>query len=251
MTTSTPGLVKRSTIVRPRVIRYNNHFRLSLPLDVEDGTVIIVNGIPRKILYSEEWHDLKEDIVCIRCDLTSRCDNVFETFTDLIQAAAQDQFSLCFLLEVDHPEVVRQLGESLETPPVRFIRFYPERPVKRFSVHGTRYNNFEFEFDIALPTTARGVRKRLIEYASKRSKLLLRGVHIRMLPILCFPYHAEQMIGQCLALVSLDLPPYVLLEIVDWLPYVQDMSHWYKIKHLIAIRESIRRVWGRRDSNQR
>ena len=51
-------------------------------------------------------------------------------------------------------------------------------------------------------------------------------------------------IGICLALSSLDLPPYVLLWIIDWLPRYDLLSHHKKIQLIESVVQSIRKLKG-------
>ena len=51
-------------------------------------------------------------------------------------------------------------------------------------------------------------------------------------------------IGICLALAPLDLPPYVLLWIVDWLPRYDLLSHHKKIHLIESVVKSIRKLKG-------
>ena len=51
-------------------------------------------------------------------------------------------------------------------------------------------------------------------------------------------------IGICLALAPLDLPPYVLLWIVDWLPRYDLLSHRKKIHLIESVVRSIRQLKG-------
>ena len=49
-------------------------------------------------------------------------------------------------------------------------------------------------------------------------------------------------VGICLALASLELPPYILLWIVDWLPRFDKLSHHKKIQLITSVRDSILKV---------
>ena len=49
-------------------------------------------------------------------------------------------------------------------------------------------------------------------------------------------------IGICLALAPLELPPYVLLWIVDWLPRYDLLSHHKKIHLIESVVRSIRKL---------
>ena len=51
-------------------------------------------------------------------------------------------------------------------------------------------------------------------------------------------------VGICLALASLELPPYVLLWIVDWLPRYDLLSHHKKIHLIESVVTSIRKLKG-------
>ena len=49
----------------------------------------------------------------------------------------------------------------------------------------------------------------------------------------------DEIIGICLAMSSLDLPPYVLLWIIDELPNYDLLSHHKKIELITSVRDSI------------
>jgi hypothetical protein len=49
----------------------------------------------------------------------------------------------------------------------------------------------------------------------------------------------DEIIGICLAMSSLELPPYVLLWIIDWLPNYDRLSHHKKIHLIESVRASI------------
>jgi hypothetical protein len=52
----------------------------------------------------------------------------------------------------------------------------------------------------------------------------------------------------CLALGPLQLPPYVLLEIFDWLPLMAHVRHYPKIKLVEGVHHSRRRACAKRDA---
>ncbi len=52
-------------------------------------------------------------------------------------------------------------------------------------------------------------------------------------------YAHGDIIGICLAMCKLDLPPYVLLWIIDWLPIYHLLSHHKKIYLIENVRNSI------------
>jgi len=53
---------------------------------------------------------------------------------------------------------------------------------------------------------------------------------------------ANQIIDICIALQSLNLPPYVLLEIIDWLPLFEYVDHKKKIDLIINVKKSISKI---------
>jgi ankyrin repeat protein len=55
-------------------------------------------------------------------------------------------------------------------------------------------------------------------------------------------YAQPEIVGICLAMSSLDLPPYVLLWIIDWLPNYDRLSPRHKIRLIESVRSSIRNV---------
>jgi rubredoxin len=52
-------------------------------------------------------------------------------------------------------------------------------------------------------------------------------------------------IGICLAMSSLQLPPYVLRWIIDWLPNYDRLSHHKKIRLIESVRASIWKIKGK------
>jgi hypothetical protein len=48
---------------------------------------------------------------------------------------------------------------------------------------------------------------------------------------------------------ALNLPPYVMLHIVDWLPHMLAVSHYRKITAIIDTGKSIRRVRAAREAS--
>jgi hypothetical protein len=59
-------------------------------------------------------------------------------------------------------------------------------------------------------------------------------------------YAQPEIIGICLAMSSFDLPPYVLLWIIDWLPNYDRLSHHKKIQLIESVRVSIWKINGKR-----
>jgi hypothetical protein len=57
-------------------------------------------------------------------------------------------------------------------------------------------------------------------------------------------YAQPEIIGICLAMSSLELPPYVLLWIIDWLPNYDRLSHHKKIHLIESVRASIWKIKG-------
>lgn len=51
----------------------------------------------------------------------------------------------------------------------------------------------------------------------------------------------------CIAFAPLQLPPYVLLEIVDWLPHIEYERHFKKISLINSMRDSIRKIQEKRN----
>lgn len=51
----------------------------------------------------------------------------------------------------------------------------------------------------------------------------------------------------CIAFTSLALPPYVLLEIIDWLPNIEYERHFKKISLIVSMRNSIRKIQEKRN----
>lgn len=59
-----------------------------------------------------------------------------------------------------------------------------------------------------------------------------------------------QLLGISLAFAPLQVPPYVLLEIVDWLPLYAQIEHVLKIKLLGAARRTYNAIYAARESKQ-
>jgi hypothetical protein len=55
-------------------------------------------------------------------------------------------------------------------------------------------------------------------------------------------YAQPEIIGICIALSSFELPPYVLLWIIDWLPNYDRLSHHKKIQLIESVRNSIWKI---------
>ena len=53
---------------------------------------------------------------------------------------------------------------------------------------------------------------------------------------------SSQIIDVCIAFAAFDLPPYVLLEIVDWLPFFEYVDHKKKIDLIINLKKSISKI---------
>ena len=53
---------------------------------------------------------------------------------------------------------------------------------------------------------------------------------------------STQIIDVCIALAVFDLPPYVLLEIVDWLPLYEYVEHKKKIDLIVNVQQSIKKL---------
>jgi hypothetical protein len=67
---------------------------------------------------------------------------------------------------------------------------------------------------------------------------------ISSLSIRLMRYAQPEIIGICLAMSSLELPPYVLLWIIDWLPNYDRLSHHKKIHLIESVRNSIWKIKG-------
>ena len=52
-----------------------------------------------------------------------------------------------------------------------------------------------------------------------------------------------QIIDISIALASIDLPAYVLLEIIDWLPLFEYVDHKKKIDLIINLKKSISKIF--------
>ena len=54
---------------------------------------------------------------------------------------------------------------------------------------------------------------------------------------------SSEIIDVCVAFASLDLPPYVLLEIIDWLPFNIYVEHKKKIDLIVNLKKSISKIF--------
>lgn len=63
-----------------------------------------------------------------------------------------------------------------------------------------------------------------------------------------WPYQRCVILDACFAMARLALPPYVMLEIVDWLPYVERQKRVKKVQLIEGVRAAVRRVDERRAS---
>lgn len=52
----------------------------------------------------------------------------------------------------------------------------------------------------------------------------------------------DKVVEFCLAMGPMQLPPYVLLEIFDWLPLMEHVRHWNKIQLIVGMHHSRRRI---------
>ena len=68
-------------------------------------------------------------------------------------------------------------------------------------------------------------------------KKIQREVGIRLMQ-----YVQDDIIGICLAIFPLDLPAYVLLWIIDWLPNYDKLFHLSKITLIQNVYASIRKL---------
>lgn len=82
------------------------------------------------------------------------------------------------------------------------------------------------------------------EYQEKFSKLRVRNNYIMEL---CQMYNVHPMLLDiCIAMYPLDLPPYVLLEIFDFLPHMRWARHKAKIDLIIGVKKSANRIIANR-----
>ena len=58
-------------------------------------------------------------------------------------------------------------------------------------------------------------------------------------------YAQEDIVGICIAFASTELPPYVLLWFIDWLPNYWRLSHHKKIQLITTVRDSIWKLKGK------
>ena len=54
---------------------------------------------------------------------------------------------------------------------------------------------------------------------------------------------SNEIIDVCIALASIDLPPYVLLEIIDWFDFYCFVEHKMKIELIINVKKSISKIF--------
>jgi hypothetical protein len=180
-------------IVKPSVLWYEGE-PSRLPQDVEEGTVAFVDGMPYAINRST-WYFI-DDAIFVGETATERCDHICDAFAELIRAAADLKFSLYFVLAVDHPEVVRQLGEPLDPSQISQIRFYPTGSPNMLVVYPKNDDDFKFPLYVALPTTAGEVRKRMTDHTFDIASAAKKVVSECVVPdVLRFPKHVKKMYG--------------------------------------------------------
>ena len=61
--------------------------------------------------------------------------------------------------------------------------------------------------------------------------------------LLFWPIVSSQIIDVCLAFHPLALPPYVLLEIIDWFPFYEYVDHKKKIDLILDLNKSISEIF--------
>jgi hypothetical protein len=54
----------------------------------------------------------------------------------------------------------------------------------------------------------------------------------------------QQLLELCIALAPFSLPPYVTLEIFDWLPMMRLVRHGLKIALIVGVQKSLNRMKG-------
>lgn len=59
---------------------------------------------------------------------------------------------------------------------------------------------------------------------------------------LLWTLNRNEIIDICVALAPIDLPAYVLLEIIDWFPLFEYIQHKMKIDLIIRIKKSISKI---------
>ena len=66
--------------------------------------------------------------------------------------------------------------------------------------------------------------------------------HSRNIDTIRWPIVSQVIIDVCISLHSLDLPPYVLLEIIDWFDFYQFVNQKKKIDLIVNVRKSIEKI---------
>jgi hypothetical protein len=93
--------------------------------------------------------------------------------------------------------------------------------------------------------------KKLIVLFADESKLLFEDMlkaNVATTKSLQWCNIQQRLIDICIALSPLDLPPYVLLEIIDWLPHWATCApHSRKIEFIIRFRKCCARILSRRE----
>ena len=70
----------------------------------------------------------------------------------------------------------------------------------------------------------------------------MNAEHSRNIDTIRWPIVSQIIIDVCISLHLLDLPPYVLLEIIDWFDFYQFVNQKKKIDLIVNVRKSIEKI---------
>lgn len=122
---------------------------------------------------------------------------------------------------------------------------YRNRP---FHVLDTKHNEFNWLNSYLYPadkttkiTWSQELQKNVVNVTISRDQLIFTSHLLR------WPRYRHQIFLTVLALAPLHLPPYVLLEILDWLPKMDYQPHRWKIDLIMSMTEHIREICQARE----
>lgn len=122
---------------------------------------------------------------------------------------------------------------------------YKYRP---FHVLDAKFNEFDWGGSCMCPPDmapkvrwSQELMKDVVDITNTKRLLAYRGRSLR------WPYHRIKIYALVLVLAPLRLPPYVLLEILDWLPKMDWQPHRWKIDLIMAMQDTIRTIYKERE----
>lgn len=119
---------------------------------------------------------------------------------------------------------------------------------RSFYVLNTKYDEFKWSGACMFPPDmapqrfwSLEVQKEVVNVTDTGQRLTYRGRTLR------WPYYRNKIYNIVLAFAPLRLPPYVLLEIVDWLPKMDYQSHHWKIDLIMSMQNNIQEIYQERE----